>query len=92
MNRYELEKIRNRELVNGVMYIFAEDVREITKLGRTTIYQLIKEGKFPKPLEGKWHWGEERRGSDKKGKLQLWRSWDVYNWMEAMADRREEEK
>ena len=92
MNSYELEKIRNRELIQGVMYIFAEDVRDITKLGRTTIYQLIKAGKFPKPIEARQHWGGTRQGNDKHGRLQLWRSWDIYNWMEAMADQRKEEK
>lgn len=84
MNSYELERIKNRELVNGVMYIYAEDVREITKLGRTTIYQLIKDGKFPKPIEIKRYWGEGK-------KFHLWKSWDIYNWMQAMADQRKEE-
>lgn len=88
MNDYELKAIRNRELIQGVMYIFAEDVRNITKLGRTTIYQLIKEGKFPKPIDGRgYQWGE-RQGNNKRGKLQIWKAWDIYNWMEAMADKR----
>ncbi|WP_419606561.1 helix-turn-helix transcriptional regulator [Thiolapillus sp.] len=87
MNHYELKAIKNRELVQGVMYIFAEDVRNITKLGRTTIYQLIKEGKFPKPIDGRGYRGE-RQGNNKRGKLQLWRSSEIYNWMETMADKR----
>ena len=85
MNDYELKAIRNRELVQGVMYIFAEDVRNITRLGRTTIYQLIREGKFPKPIDTR-----NSNKEYKKGKLQIWKAWDIYNWMQTMADRREE--
>ncbi|WP_419592338.1 helix-turn-helix transcriptional regulator [Thiolapillus sp.] len=85
MNDYELKAIRNRELVKGVMYIFAEDVRNITRLGRTTIYQLIREGKFPKPIDAR-----NSNKEYKKGKLQIWKAWDIYNWMQTMADRREE--
>lgn len=90
MNDYELKAIRNRELVQGVMYIFAEDVRNITGLGRTTIYQLIKEGKFPQPIDGRGNQWGKRQGNDKRGKLQIWKAWDIYNWMQTMADRREE--
>ena len=85
MNDYELKAIRNRELVQGVMYIFAEDVRNITRLGRTTIYQLIREGKFPKPIDAR-----NSNKEYKKGKPQIWKAWDIYNWMQTMADRREE--
>lgn len=86
MNRYELERIRNRELVNGEMYIFAEDVRNITKLGRTTIYQMIKAGKFPEPIDARF--SPRDWGNDKHGKLQLWKAWVIYNWMEVMANKR----
>ena len=86
MNYYELKAIRNRELVQGVMYIFAEDVRNITRLGRTTIYQLIREGKFPKPIDAR-----NSNKEYKKGKLQIWKAWDIYNWMEAIADQRGKE-
>ena len=87
MNRYELERIRNRELVNGEMYIFTEDVRNITKLGRTTIYQMIKAGKFPKPIDARFH-PSGSEGNYKHGKLQLWKAWAIYDWMETMANKR----
>ncbi|WP_419627366.1 helix-turn-helix transcriptional regulator [Thiolapillus sp.] len=86
MNSYELERIRNRELVNGEMYIFAEDVRNITKLGRTTIYQMIKAGKFPEPIDARFD--PRDWGNGKHGKLQLWKAWVIYNWMEVMANKR----
>lgn len=86
MNNYELERIKNRELVNGEMYIFSADVRSITKLGRTTIYQMTKAGKFPKPIDAKLK--PRDWGNGKNGKLQLWKAWVIYNWMEVMANKR----
>ena len=66
---------RTQQRLYGELYINARMIREITTLGRTKLYELIKKGEFPEAINS---------GSTR----QIWTASAVRNWMQQQADDR----
>ena len=61
--------------MNNNEYITTKIIMAITTLGRTKLYEMIKNGEFPK---------EDRQ----KGKERYWRTSSVMKWMQKKAKER----
>ena len=61
--------------MNNDEYITTKIIMAITTLGRTKLYEMIKNGEFPK---------EDRQ----TGKEKYWKASSVYNWMQQKAKER----
>ena len=60
------------EGVGGARLVRLPEVIALVGLGKTKIYAMVKDGKFPAPV--------------KVGHASLWRSDAVVNWMESLVD------
>ncbi len=65
------EAVRNLDHINVPRLLDVKDVKQLTTLGRTTIYQYVKDNKFPKPL---------RLGANKI----RWREDEVVEWLQTL--------
>ncbi|MBC8718221.1 AlpA family phage regulatory protein [Ochrobactrum sp. Marseille-Q0166] len=64
-------EIRNLDHIPVPRLLDVKDVKQLTTLGRTTIYQYVKDNKFPKPL---------RLGANKI----RWREDEVVEWLQTL--------
>ena len=82
--RYTAERLiedahRTQQQLHGELYISSEKIRKITTIGRTKLYEMIKNGEFPKPINIK---------NDKDTTRKIWKASSVYNWMQQQAAER----
>jgi prophage regulatory protein len=67
-------KIQDVTSINGERLLRLPAVLAMTGLGRSTLYRLIQQGKFPKPIHPLGH-----------PRLAAWRLSDVQAWINARA-------
>ncbi len=84
--RYEAEKLiedahKTQKRLHGELYINSEEIRKITTIGRTKLYEMIKDGEFPKPINTK---------NDKDTTQKIWTASSIDNWMQQKAAERKE--
>ena len=82
--RYTAERLieeaqRTQQRLHGELYIKSEEIRKITTIGRTKLYEMIKNGEFPKPINIK---------NDKDTTHKIWTASSVYNCMQQKAEER----
>ncbi len=73
------EAQRTQQRLHGELYIKSEEIRKITTIGRTKLYEMIKNGEFPKPINVR---------DDKDTKHKIWTASSVYKWMQQKAEER----
>ena len=73
------EAQRTQQRLHGELYIKSEEIRKITTIGRTKLYEMIKNGEFPKPINMR---------DDKDTTRKIWTASSVYNWMQQKAEER----
>ena len=66
---------KTQQRLHGELYINSRMIREITTIGRTKLYEMIKKGEFPKAINP----GCTRH---------IWTASAVRNWMQQQADDR----
>ncbi|WP_421516496.1 helix-turn-helix transcriptional regulator [Brucella pseudogrignonensis] len=64
-------EVRSLDHIQAPRLLDVNDVKRLTTLGKTTIYQYVKDNKFPKPL---------RLGANKI----RWRQDEVVEWLESL--------
>ncbi len=84
--RYTAERLiedahRTQQRLHGELYINSEEIRKITTIGRTKLYEMIKNEEFPKPINMR---------DDKDTTRKIWTASSVYNWMQQKAEERSE--
>ena len=72
---------RTQQRLHGELYINSEEIRKITTIGRTKLYEMIINGEFPKPINMR---------DDKDTTRKIWTASSVYNWMQQKAEERSE--
>ena len=70
---------RKQKQLHGELYINSEEIRKITTIGRTKLYEMIKNGKFPKPINI-----ENEKDTTRK----IWTASSVHKWMQQKAEER----
>ncbi len=70
---------RTQQRLHGELYINSEKIRKITTIGRTKLYEMTKNGEFPKPINIR---------DDKDTTRKIWTASSVYNWMQQKAEER----
>ena len=73
------EAHRTQQRLHGELYINSEEIRKITTIGRTKLYEMIKNEEFPKPINMR---------DDKDTTRKIWTASSVYNWMQQKAEER----
>ncbi|WP_419582249.1 helix-turn-helix transcriptional regulator [Thiolapillus sp.] len=73
------EAHRTQQRLHGELYINSEKIRKITTIGRTKLYEMTKNGEFPKPINMR---------DDKDTTRKIWTASSVYNWMQQKAEER----
>ncbi|WP_419585865.1 helix-turn-helix transcriptional regulator [Thiolapillus sp.] len=73
------EAQRTQQRLHGELYIKSAEIRKITTIGRTKLYEMIKNGEFPKPINMR---------DDKDTTHKIWTASSVYNWMQQKAEER----
>ena len=84
--RYTAERLiedahKKQKQLHGELYINSEEIRKITTIGRTKLYEMIKNEEFPKPINI-----ENEKDTTRK----IWTASSVYNWMQQKAAERKE--
>ena len=70
---------RTQQRLHGELYIKSTEIRKITTIGRTKLYEMIKNEEFPKPINIR---------DDKDTTRKIWTASSVYNWMQQKAEER----
>ena len=70
---------RKQKQLHGELYINSEEIRKITTIGRTKLYEMIKNKEFPKPINI-----ENEKDTTRK----IWTASSVYIWMKQKAAER----
>ena len=83
--RYAAERLiedahRTQQRLHEEHYINSAEIRKITTIGRTKIYEMIKNGEFPKPINMR---------DDKDTTRKIWTASSVQNWMQQKAAERD---
>ncbi|WP_419590152.1 helix-turn-helix transcriptional regulator [Thiolapillus sp.] len=73
------EAQRTQQRLHGELYIKSAEIRKITTIGRTKLYEMTKNGEFPKPINMR---------DDKDTTHKIWTASSVYNWMQQKAEER----
>ena len=70
---------RTQQRLHEELYINSEKIRKITTIGRTKLYEMIKNEEFPKPINME---------NDKDTTRKIWTASSIYNWMQQKAEER----
>ena len=73
------EAQRTQQRLHGELYIKSTEIRKITTIGRTKLYEMIINGEFPKPINMR---------DDKDTTHTIWTASSVYHRMQQKAEER----